>query len=147
TDLIGAYGYCADISRTWICGGMRPSDRQQEMLRLAIDQIEHNRELLRPGVTFAEFGEKAFDLPERYRASRYSVVCHGVGLSDEYPAIYYPEDAARSGYDGSFEASMTLCLESYIGEERGPDGIKLEQQLLITEQGTELLSSYPTAFA
>jgi Xaa-Pro dipeptidase len=147
TDLIGPYGYCADISRTWICGEMRPSDRQQAMLRLAIDQIEHNRALLRPGLAFAEFGERAFDLPERYRANRYSVVAHGVGLSDEYPAIYYPEDAARSGYDGKFEADMTLCLESYIGEEGGPDGIRLEQQLLITEHGTKLLSSYPTALA
>jgi hypothetical protein len=42
---------------------------------------------------------------------------------------------------------MTLCLESYIGEEGGPDGIKLEQQVLLTEQGTELLSSYPTTLA
>jgi Xaa-Pro dipeptidase len=145
TDLIGPYGYCADISRTWICGDAAPSDRQQAMLRLAMEQIEHNRALLRPGLTFADFGKKAFELPERYRANRYSVVAHGVGLSDEYPAIYYPEDAARSGYDGVFEASMTVCLESYIGEEGGPDGIKLEQQVLITERGTELLSSYPTA--
>jgi len=147
TDLIGAYGYCADISRTWICGETTPSDRKETMLRLAMEQIEHNRALLRPGLTFAEFGEKAFDLPARYRANRYSVVAHGVGLSDEYPAIYYPEDAGRSGYDGSFEANMTVCLESYVGEEGGPDGIKLEQQLLITESGTELLSSYPTKLA
>jgi Xaa-Pro dipeptidase len=147
TDLIGPYGYCADISRTWICGDAAPSDRQQTMLRLAMEQIEHNRALLRPGLPFAEFGEKAFDLPGRYRANRYSVVAHGVGLSDEYPAIYYPEDAARSGYDGRFEANMTVCLESYIGEEGGPDGIKLEQQLLLTEQGAELLSSYPIALA
>ena len=147
TDLIGPYGYCADISRTWICGDAAPSDRQQAMLRLATEQIEHNRALLRPGLTFAEFGQKAFGLPERYRANRYSVVAHGVGLSDEYPAIYYPEDAIRSGYDGGFDANMTLCLESYIGEEGGPDGIKLEQQVLLTEQGTELLSSYPTTLA
>jgi Xaa-Pro dipeptidase len=146
TDLIGPYGYCADISRTWICGDTAPSDRQQAILRLAMEQIEHNRALLRPGLTFTDFGRKAFELPGRYRANRYSVVAHGVGLSDEYPAIYYPEDAARSGYDGVFEADMAVCLESYIGEEGGPDGIKLEQQLLITERGTELLSSYPTTF-
>jgi Xaa-Pro dipeptidase len=144
TDLIGPYGYCADISRTWICGDRAPSDRHEAMLALAREQIEHNRALLRPGLTFADFGKRAFELPERYRANRYSVVAHGVGLADEYPAIYYPEDAARSGYDGRFEAGMTVCLESYIGEEGGPDGIKLEQQLLITERGTELLSFYPT---
>jgi Xaa-Pro aminopeptidase len=25
TDLVGPYGYCADISRTWYCGEDRPS--------------------------------------------------------------------------------------------------------------------------
>ena len=34
---------------------------------------------------------------------------------------------------------MTLCVESYIGEE----GVKLEQQVLVTETGIELLSDFP----
>ena len=54
--------------------------------------------------------------PSATARNRYSVVAHGVGLCDEYPAVYYPEDAAQSGYDGVLEASMTICLESYVGE-------------------------------
>ena len=42
---------------------------------------------------------------------------------------------------------MTLCLESYIAEAGGPDGIRLEQQVLLTERGTEVLSSYPLGLA
>ena len=38
---------------------------------------------------------------------------------------------------------MTVCVESYIGDVGGPDGVKLEQQVLITEAGPELLSRYP----
>jgi Xaa-Pro dipeptidase len=38
---------------------------------------------------------------------------------------------------------MTLCVESYIGEDGGDEGVKLEQQLLITEDEPELLSSFP----
>ena len=38
---------------------------------------------------------------------------------------------------------MTICVESYIGEEGGPEGVKLEQQVLITETGIELLSRFP----
>ncbi len=141
TDLIGPYGYCADISRSWLCEG-RPDDRQRAMYRLAHEQLAHNTALLRPGLGFFEFAERAFKLPERYRPQRYSVVLHGVGLADEYPAIYYAEDAAHA-YDHHFEAGMTVCVEAYLGEVGGPDGIKLEQQLLITEQGAELLSHYP----
>ena len=32
---------------------------------------------------------------------------------------------------------MMLCVEAYVGEVGGPDGIKLEDQLLVTEDGYE----------
>ena len=143
TDLIGPYGYCADISRTWRCGEGHASSAQIELYRLAREQIAYNLELVRPGLGFREFSKKAFELPDRYRANRYSTIAHGVGLCDEYPAIYYPEDAEGTGYDGMLEANMTICIESYVGEEGGREGVKLEQQLLITATGAELLSHYP----
>lgn len=142
TDLIGPYGYCTDLSRTWLCGDGEPTDRQRGLYRLARDQIEHNIDLLGPGVGFLEFASAAFQLPVDYRAQRYSFMAHGVGLCDEYPGIVYPEDAAFA-YDGVFVPNMTVCVESYIGEVGGPDGIKLEQQVLITETGAELLTTYP----
>ena len=143
TDLIGPYGYCADISRTWRCGEGRASGAQIDLYRLAREQIAYNLELVRPGLGFREFSERALPLPERYAGNRYSAIAHGVGLCDEYPAIYYPQDAAQSGYDGVLEANMTICIESYVGEAGGREGVKLEQQLLITATGAELLSRYP----
>ena len=143
TDLIGPYGYCADISRTWRCGEGRASDAQIDLYRRAREQIAYNLELVRPGLGFQEFSKRAFALPERYAANRYSTIAHGVGLCDEYPAIYYPKDAAESGYDGVLEAGMAICVESYIGEPGGAEGVKLEEQLLVTETGCEVLSRYP----
>jgi Xaa-Pro dipeptidase len=143
TDLIGPYGYCADLSRSWLCGDGQPSGRQRDLYRAGMEQLAFNLELIRPGLSFLELSAKAFQLPEEYRANRYSVICHGVGLADEYPAIYYPEESGAAGYDGVLQENMTVCLESYIGEEGGPDGIRLEQQVLITESGAEILSSYP----
>lgn len=141
TDLIGPYGYCADISRSWVCDG-EPSPRQLRLHEVASEQIAHNTALLRPGLSFSEFTEAAFRLPDPFRESRYSVVLHGVGLCDEYPALLYPEDA-HFAYDGTFEESMVVCVESYVGEAGGPDGIKLEEQVVITTDGAEPLSSYP----
>jgi Xaa-Pro dipeptidase len=143
TDLIGPYGYCADISRTWRCGDGRASAAQRDLHGLAREQIAYNLALIRPGLGFRELSERAWRLPERYRANRYSTIAHGVGVCDEYPAIYYPEEAEAAGYDGVFEAGMTICLESYVGEPGGSDGVKLEQQLLITPSGAELLSTFP----
>jgi Xaa-Pro aminopeptidase len=38
---------------------------------------------------------------------------------------------------------MTLCVESYAGEVGGPDGVKLEEMVLITETGVEFLGLTP----
>ena len=45
--------------------------------------------------------------------------------------------------DGLIEPNMTLCIESYIGAEDGAEGVKLEEQVLITEQGPQLMSQFP----
>jgi Xaa-Pro dipeptidase len=143
TDLIGPYGYCADISRTYFCGPGRPSDEQRRLYRMAWDQIHYNIDILKAGMSFRELAEKSFKLPEKCAPNRYSVVYHGVGMADEYPHCGYLEDMERSGYDGVIEPGMTLCVESYIGEVGGAEGVKLEQQVLVTDKGVELLSTYP----
>jgi len=38
---------------------------------------------------------------------------------------------------------MTVTVESYIGEVGGKEGVKLEQQYLIGENGLKLLSHHP----
>ena len=38
---------------------------------------------------------------------------------------------------------MVLCIESYMGAVGERDGVKLEQQVLVTDDGYELLSNYP----
>ena len=58
TDLIGPYGYCADISRTWLCGDRPASAAQRDLYRLAQEQIAHNLALVRPGLGLREFSEQ-----------------------------------------------------------------------------------------
>ena len=38
---------------------------------------------------------------------------------------------------------MTVCVESFMGEVGGSQGVKLEQQVLITSTGRETLSRFP----
>ena len=67
TDLVGAHGYSADISRSWIAGDRPPSDEQRRLYALAHEQIERNVDLFRPGASFREITEKAWQLPEPYQ--------------------------------------------------------------------------------
>ncbi|MEC8091698.1 MAG: dimethylsulfonioproprionate lyase DddP [Pseudomonadota bacterium] len=142
TDLVGTYGYCCDISRSWIVGDVAPTDEQKTLYKVAYEHVMTNIGLIKPGMSFAEMTAKAHRLPEEYRALRYGVLAHGVGLCDEYPCVRYPEDVEAHGYSGSFEPGMTLCVEAYIGAVGGLEGVKLEEQVLITETGCEMLSTY-----
>ena len=143
TDLIGTYGICVDISRTWMVGDFEPTEEQKEHYRVAHEHIHANMELMKPGMTFEEISRKAHRLPEKFRKQRYSCLAHGVGLCDEYPALRYPEDFDSSGYPGALEPGMVMTVEAYIGAAGGKVGVKLEDQLLITETGYENLTSYP----
>jgi Xaa-Pro dipeptidase len=141
TDMVGPYGYCADLSRGWTCGHTRMNKKQAELYNSAVEQIDHNLALIKPGTSFAEFNQKSWRIPEKYIPYRYSLAVHGVGLVDEWPVVPLHPDF-ESAYSGVFEENMTVCVESLIGEE-GSECVKLETQVLITDQGAERLDSYP----
>ncbi|MCA0975014.1 Xaa-Pro peptidase family protein [Halomonas denitrificans] len=144
TDVVGRYGYYADFSRTFFCGRGEPTQAQKDLYRMAYDQIQTNMANLKPGVSFKEYAERAWKIPPAYKARRYFALAHGVGMNGEYPYIVHREDIEDKGYDGIIEPGMTLCVESFIGHEAGGEGVKLEEQLYIREDGqVELLSDYP----
>ena len=140
TDMVGPYGYCADISRAFVVGN-KFNDEQKRLYAMAVEQIDHNSRLIKHGMSFNEFSEKSWVLPEEYYPNRYSVMVHGIGLCDEWPAIRYPTDGGER--NGVFQKNMTITVESYIGKVGGKEGVKLEQQYLIGENGLELMSHHP----
>ena len=140
TDMVGPYGYCADISRAFVVGN-KFNDEQRKLYSMAVEQIDYNSRLIKDGLSFQEFTEKSWVLPEDYYPNRYSVMVHGIGLCDEWPAIRYPTDGGERS--GTFQKNMTITVESYIGKVGGKEGVKLEQQYLIGENGLELMSHHP----
>jgi len=143
TDMIGPFGYCADISRTFLCGGVPPTAEQSDLYELARAEIEHNTALLYVGASFRELSQAVLRQPDDVVAQRYVCAFHGVGMSDEYPKIPYPDDWDRCGYDGEIEDGVVLSVESYVGRLGGTQGVKLEQMVQVTAGGVEALSSYP----
>jgi len=142
TDLVGPFGYCADISRTYFCEPGRPTDEQKRLYNHAYNQVQHNINMLQPGMTFVEAAEKSWKIPNEFHARRYGITAHGVGLVDEYPSIAFTDTAPMSS-TGMLEVGMTVCVESYIGAEDGNEGVKLEEQVLITDRGAARLSTFP----
>jgi Xaa-Pro aminopeptidase len=143
TDMVGPFGYLADISRTFVCPGRKPTPEQRRLYELAQEQVLYNIEVLKPGLTFREFAERCWPVPEAFVPNRYMMMIHGVGFVDEYPSIAYVEDFDAWGYDGVFEENMVVCVEGYMGEVGGKEGVKLEQQVLITAIGAVPMSRAP----
>jgi Xaa-Pro aminopeptidase len=143
TDLIGPLGFYNDISRSWVVGEGKPDDAQRRLYELAFRQLQHNTELLRPGLGFLEYSDKAFRLPDPYLPNRYADVAHGCGLGVEYPFIWYREDEEWGAYDGYFEENMVVCIECFVGETGGREGVKLEQPVWLGADGPVELARYP----
>lgn len=143
TDMVGPMGYLADISRSFVCPGKPATGEQRRLYDIAQDQIFTNVGLIEPGLSFEEFGAKCWPVPEDFIPNRYMMMVHGAGMVDEAPTVAYATDYAESGYPGKFEEGMVVCVESFIGEVGGKEGVKLEEQVLVTEQGAVRMSSAP----
>ena len=82
-------------------------------------------------------------LDDKYQDLKYGCLMHGVGLCDEWPLVAYPDKAVPGAFDHPLEAGMVLCVEASVGEVGGDFSIKLEDQVLVTEDGFENLTKYP----
>ena len=142
TDMIGPMGYFSDLSRTFHCGPNKPTDSQKEVYQLAMREIEHNLELIKPGNKFSYIQDNAFPVPEEFQNNAYPCIVHGVGMCDEYPHIN-PGFRGQLPYDEALQPGMVLCVESYMGAHGEVHGVKLEQQVAVTETGYDLMTTYP----
>ena len=67
TDLVGTYGYCCDISRSWIVGDARPNAEQRALYQVAYEHVMTNIGLIEAGMSFTEMTRVAHCLPGEYR--------------------------------------------------------------------------------
>lgn len=134
-------GYCADITRTYAIG--TPTERQKAV-HAAVEKAHHAIiALLGPGKSVKEYHEKVdqimksaldslglLNTPEDYRKYFPHAVSHGLGI-DVHDSLGAPTH---------FKPGMVLTVEPgiYIPEEG--IGVRIEDDILITEDGVENLS-------
>ena len=145
TDMAGPLGYFADISRTYLCGDGRPNKEQLEAYKLAYNFIYESMDLFRPGMNFQEIAEKCPPVPQEYQDQRYPLIAHGVGMSDEWPTIQWPDPSwSAFGNDPDvLKENMVITIEGLASKTGGRESVKLEEQVLITANGPEILSKAP----
>ena len=143
TDLIGTYGICSDISRSWWIGDEAPRDDMIYAMQHAHEHIQYNMSLLGPGVSLRELSTKGHVLDPNFQAGKYGCMMHGVGLCDEWPLVAYEDKVVEGAFDYELQPGMCICVEALVAPEGGDFAIKLEDQVVITEDGYENLTKYP----
>jgi len=141
TDTVGIGGAFFCVSRTFPVGGSM-SPEQRATYRDALEWLEAMKAVVAPGLTCAEIAARAPELPEKYRAQRYEVMIHSVGLEEESPSVCYPFDRQWNA-DRVIREDMVLVVELYAGEVGATHGVKLGDVVLVTADGLEVLAPYP----
>src|SRR5262249_28117462 len=116
---------------------------QRRLYGLAQQQVLHNMALIKPGLGYREFAERCWPVPEDYIDNRYIMMVHGCGLVDEYPGLVYARQFPGWAYGVALQENMVVSVESYSGKAGGKEGVKLEQQVLVTSSGAVALSTTP----
>ena len=143
TDLVSSYGICVDISRTWWIGDEKPRQDMIDTMLHAVEHVQANMEMLAPGVRIEDLSRNCHELWPSLQKQKYGCLMHGVGLCDEWPLVAYPDKMVPGAFDYELEPGMVLCVEVLASPEGGDFSIKLEDQVLVTEDGYENLTTYP----
>lgn len=140
--MIGPFGYSADISRAFFCGPGKPTRQQKQLYSQAHAEVQHNAQLLQAGASFEAIVAKRYIQPDGLGDQPYPCLMHGIGMGDEWPVLYYPGEQ-QFAYSGVLQPGMVMCVESYVGEVGGYEGVKLENMVLVTSSGPITLSRFP----
>jgi Xaa-Pro aminopeptidase len=129
-------GYCSDLTRTYFIG--EPDAHFQKIYRLVLDAQQQAVAAVRPGLTGRALDAIARDLITAggYGAEFGHGLGHGVGLQvHERPRV-------SSKSEDVLEPGMVITVEPGIYIE-GWGGVRIEDTVLVTEAGCEVLTHAP----
>jgi Xaa-Pro aminopeptidase len=134
--------YGSDITRTYPANG-KYTARQKEIYELVLKANEEAIKMVAPGVEFSDISKRVEDIlgegmvaagliddRNDFKKYYYHGLGHFIGLAN-----------ARGASLGKLEPGMVLTIEPgvYIREEKL--GVRIEDDVLVTETGFEVLSS------
>ena len=81
---------------------------------MAFEHIKYNEKLIKTGLTFREFAEKSWKMPEFYYDNHYPCQIHGIGMCDEWPFIPYPDKGFTNGDYSGVHINWLICRKKLI---------------------------------
>jgi len=136
-------GYRTCYYRTFVCG--KPTQEQKDLYRDCLDWLQASIKTVRPGITTADIA-KCWPGPEVLGAKTEQEVLanqwgHGIGLGLwELPCI---SRAFSLDYPYPIKENMVFALETYAGPRGGKYGVRIEEEVVVTAAGHEVITKYP----
>ena len=138
-------GYKSCYYRTFKCGKATQEEKEkyEECRALVYGAID----LMKAGATTEEVVQAWPDSPKYWGYDTWQqvggcAVAHGIGISlHEYP--FFKRAAVEAGKIETLEEGMTIAVEVFTGDRDGKFGIRIEEDVLVTKDGAELLTKWP----
>jgi Xaa-Pro aminopeptidase len=135
-----ADGYCSDLTRTFALGNVGP--KMKEIYKVVLDAQLAAINFIRPGVTTMQVDRVSRDVIDKagYGEQFGHGLGHGIGrVIHELPTL------RKTGGDEELRPGMVVTVEPgiYIP---GVGGVRIEDDVLITHSGCEVLSTLPKRF-
>jgi Xaa-Pro aminopeptidase len=128
----GFNGYWGDLTRTWVCGNVKPTAEMRDLHQKCYDALFNAAAVVRPGATNAD----VFAAADPYVLDSLG---HGAGVNP-WEAPYFSPASKESPV--TLREGMVFNLEPYAGKP-GIGGIRLENDHIVTADGVEIYTTYP----
>ena len=125
-------GYYGDLTRTWICGNVKPTQEMREVHQKCYDALFNAGGAVRPGATNAD----VFAQADPYVLDSLG---HGAGVNPWEAPYFSP---ASKDQPAVLKEGMVFNLEPYHGVP-GIGGFRLENDHIVTKDGVDIYTTYP----
>jgi Xaa-Pro dipeptidase len=125
-------GYYGDLTRTWICGNVKPTEEMKRVHQNCYDALFNAASVIKPGATNAE----VFAQADPYVLDSLG---HGAGVNPWEAPYFSPHSKDQPVV---LEENMVFNLEPYAGVP-GIAGFRLENDHIVTKDGVDIYTTYP----
>ncbi len=139
-------GYKSCVYRTFCCG--KATQEQKDLYQECYEMLYGGISMIKDGATDHDVLTKWPKSPEYWGFSDWAEVMpyavgHGLGLTLHDPPGISAYAKAMGMPPIELKEGMVLALETYAGHKGGKHGVRLEEDILVTKEGYEVLSRWP----